>query len=202
MLNIVLTGLESATNKYLELDPDTIKRIGELSGKVIKLDIYDWNLQFYILPQPQGLELVDTYRAKVDTSIRGKLINLVSISAQGATGSALFENQIDIEGDTDTGEKMRDILQKIDIDWEEHLSRCVGDVAAHKVAEGARDSAGFAKHAAKSLCDNITEYLKHEAKILPSKQQLENYYCDVNTLRDDVERMEARVTRLKGNADA
>ena len=44
---------------------------------------------------------------------------------------------------------------------------------------------------------NVSEYLKEEALILPDQSQVNEYLSAVDTLRADVERLEARITRLK-----
>ena len=44
---------------------------------------------------------------------------------------------------------------------------------------------------------NIREYLQEEAREVPSRSEVESFGDDVNTLRDDVERLAAKVQRLK-----
>ena len=44
---------------------------------------------------------------------------------------------------------------------------------------------------------NIREYLQEESRELPSRYEVERFTADVNALRDDVERLAARVQRLR-----
>jgi ubiquinone biosynthesis protein UbiJ len=44
---------------------------------------------------------------------------------------------------------------------------------------------------------NVAEYLKEEALILPDQSQVNAFLSDVDTLRADAERLEARIARLK-----
>ena len=44
--------------------------------------------------------------------------------------------------------------------------------------------------------DNIREYLQEESRDVPSRYEVEQFTRRVNQLRDDVERLAARVGRL------
>ena len=45
---------------------------------------------------------------------------------------------------------------------------------------------------------NLREYLQEESHDLPSRYEFERFTKDVNTLRDDVERLAARIDKRKG----
>ena len=196
VIKLMLTGMETALNQVLRLDPETLKKLDALNGKSVKIELTDWETEFYILPYRQGLQLLSDYHKEPDTIIKGKLINLVKVGAAGATTTSMFDESVAISGDTRTGEAMRDVLRNIDIDWEEHLSKIVGDVAAHKLAYHFKKTVAFGKKSVRSLGENIQEYLHYESKQLPTKAAVENFYQGVSKLRDDVDRMEARVKRL------
>ncbi len=196
MRKLALSGLEMAMNRYLALDPDTIKRLSALKGKVIKVEHSDWDSAFYILPYSAGVHLVDDYEGEPDTTIKGKLVNLMRAGMAGAKSDTLFENQIEISGDTEVGEAMRDILQKMDIDWEEHVSHYTGDIVAHKMSVGLKSILAFGKQTASTLADNVKDYLHEEARAFPSQKQAESFYKDIAKLRNDVERADARLEHL------
>lgn len=199
MINLMLTGLETAINRVLRLDPDTLEKLGELDGKAVKIELADWETAFYVLPYRQGLQLVSDYHKKPDTIIKGKLINLVKVGTAGVTTAAMFDESISISGDTRTGEAIRHVFKNLDIDWEEHLSKMVGDTIAHKLAYHFKKTLTFGKNSIRSLGENIQEYVHHESKQFPTPDAVEHFYQEVGTLRDDMDRIEARVIRLKLN---
>jgi ubiquinone biosynthesis protein UbiJ len=45
--------------------------------------------------------------------------------------------------------------------------------------------------------ENLREYLQEEAAVVPSRQELDDFLAAVDTVRDDVERLAARVERLE-----
>lgn len=195
-MKLVLKGLEVALNKIIRLDSDALEKTKKLEGKCVKIDITNWNMSFFLLPYSQGLELLSEYYQQPDTVISGTLFGLIKVGAAGATTSSLFEESITISGDTKTGEALRDILKNLDIDWEEQLSKIVGDSLAHPIAHHGKKIAEAGKRAIKSLSGNLSEYLHYESQQLPPPQAVENFIEDVSRLRDDVDRLEARLNRM------
>src|SRR3990167_6852337 len=127
MLALALSGLEKAINAYLRLDPESIQRLAQLDKKIIEIEITDWQFHFYIQPNQQGLTLLSEIKGTPDTLVAGTLFGLFNAACAKGENTALFKNSIAISGDTEVGETIRDILTTLDIDWEEHLSKRVGD---------------------------------------------------------------------------
>ena len=50
--------------------------------------------------------------------------------------------------------------------------------------------------ARETIHENIREYLQEESGTLPSRYEVERFTRKVDALRDDVERLEARLNRL------
>ncbi len=192
-----LKALETAINQYLRLDPETIARVATLSDKVIVMEITDWRLSWIILPHQNGLTLSEDFTLVPSVTLRGKLFDMIKVGAARGSNEALFANKIEMIGDTETGEKIREIMRQIDIDWEEHFSKIVGDVAAHQLTRSAQKMTSIGKKLFSTLQENLTEYFQVEASLLPMGKQMEGFFKDVGRLRDDVDRLEARVHRLE-----
>ena len=63
----------------------------------------------------------------------------------------------------------------------------------------AREAKQFHQKAFKSSVQDLSEYLTEEAKLLPSKQEVEDFYEDTRNLKIDIERLEARVKRAENS---
>ena len=196
MISLALAGLEKAINAYLKLDPESLTRLAKLEGKAIKVDITDWKTSFFVLPHADGIEISKDHAEQADTTISGTLFNLFKTGCAKGENTALFKHSIEISGDTDVGESIRDVMAKIDIDWEEHLSKVVGDVIAHKVGVCIQRTRRLGRQSVETIRDNIKEYLQQESQQVPSREQVEKYIEDVSTLQNDVDRAEARLERL------
>jgi ubiquinone biosynthesis accessory factor UbiJ len=196
MFSLALQSLETALNAYLALDPETKPKLQKLQGKMIKLVIQDWNISFYIVVNTDRLQLHQTIESKPDTTIIGKLDALLRVGCSGGKNTALFKNHIEIEGDSETGEKIQSLLAEMDIDWEEHLSKLIGDIGAHKIGTFFSQLKQTSKQACQTLETNFKEFLQLELKLLPQKAEVQQFNDDVSKLRHDVERMEARINHL------
>lgn len=196
MLALILTGIEAAINSYLRLDPETIQRLAHLRNKIIKIEIVDWNLIFFALPMQDGVQLSGDFHQKFDAAIKGNLLDLMRVAHAKGSGKSLFGNTIIFEGDVHIAQSFQHILQKIDIDWEEHLSNLVGDVLAHKMTYHFNKALTFGRQTATTLRENIKEYIQEEINLFPSVLQIEEFYEDIHRLRNDVDRLEAKIKRL------
>jgi len=77
------------------------------------------------------------------------------------------------------------------------LSGFVGDVAAHRLGEIARGVGNWTREARSTMGANIREYLQEESRDVPSRYEVDRFATNVSTLRDDVDRLEARIKRLE-----
>ena len=107
---------------------------------------------------------------------------------------------VDLSGDAATAQRFQKLLDLAQPDIEEELSRVIGDVAAHRIAEIARGVGKWARDARATMGGNIREYLQEESREVPTRYEVERFTQQVGTLRDDVERIAARLKRLESNS--
>jgi len=111
-------------------------------------------------------------------------------------GETLLKSDVEIEGDTRVAESFSAILREVDIDWEELLSRLVGDSVAHQAGQAARSSSEWVKESLDAMRMNTGEYLSEEARLTPTDSEI-NYFMDqVDEARMAVDRLEARIKLL------
>lgn len=195
--SIVLAGLEITLNRYLSLDPETLARLADLTGKVVAVELRGLGVTLYMAPHGGGIQLLGDYRGTPHTTIRGTLLSLAR-AGHGEDRGALFSGDVEIRGDITVGQRFEAILREMDIDWEEQLSRLVGDVAAHQVGNLARDTLAWGAKSVDTLSRDLSEYLQEESRQLPQRDEVDAFLAAVDSLRNDVERLAARVKRLQG----
>ncbi|HSD42722.1 MAG TPA: SCP2 sterol-binding domain-containing protein [Burkholderiales bacterium] len=100
-------------------------------------------------------------------------------------------------GDAELAAALQYLFRHLEWDVEEDLSRVVGDVAAHRIAGGARDFVAWQKEAALRLGQNFAEYLTEEAGVLAPPAEVSGFVRAVDDLRDAVDRLEKRIERLE-----
>lgn len=199
---LLTNTIEGALNRYLELDPATLPRLEKLSGKVIAVEITGTSVTLYLLPGAAGIAVHTQHEGSVDTLLRGTPWALLRMAMQKGSGAntLLSSEQVTLSGDTELAQQVKHILDDMDIDWEELLSKVVGDVLAHKVMNTARDARAWGERSLAVLGQNFTEYQQEEARNLPTRHEVNDYLKAVDVVRDDVERMAQRVRRLQSVA--
>ncbi len=191
-----LSALEAAINHCLQFDPDALQRMRALTGKVVGIELLGLNLKFYLLPDSVGLQLRAEFDGEVDVWLRGAPLSMMRMGLGGDQQKALFSGDVEIEGDTETGQHIRDIMNDLDLDWEEQIAQLAGDVVGHKIGNVVRGVAGWAIQTRSTIEQDVSEYLQEESRLLPHREEIGPFLEAVDTLRSDVDRMEARVQRL------
>jgi ubiquinone biosynthesis protein UbiJ len=101
-----------------------------------------------------------------------------------------------VEGDAEFAAALSYLALHLTWDYEEDLSRVVGDVAAHRIAGGVRQAQIWRKDAAASTAETLKEYLTEERPVIAKPEAVEQFAREVDTLRDDVERLSKRIDKL------
>jgi len=133
-----------------------------------------------------------------DATITGSPLALLQLSA-GKPGSAKTSagNSVQIRGNAEIASLYRELLTIARPDWEEELSRWVGDIPARRISQMALQAFSWARKAGRTVGENISEYLTEESRDLVNKVEHEEFLQGVDTLRETTDRVEARLTRLE-----
>jgi len=193
----LLAGLEAALNRYLRLDPDAMLRMAALRQRSIAIELTPLQLTLYVLPGENGVQLRSQLESDPDTLLRGTPLGLAQLGLGGHGGKTLFSGSVTIEGDVETGQAFKAVLDEMDIDWEEQLSRLTGDVIAHQLGNTARRAASALRNGRRILEQDLGEYLQEELRVLPTRIEIESFSTDVSRLGMDSDRLAARIRRLQ-----
>ncbi len=104
---------------------------------------------------------------------------------------------VSIRGDADFARTISEVANGLQWEAEEDLAPFVGDIAAVRIAQAARETAGTVKDGARKLVENIAEYLLEENPTLLYRRAGDAFAADVAVLRDDVERLAKRTALLE-----
>jgi ubiquinone biosynthesis protein UbiJ len=193
----ITRSLAVVINRYLAMDPAACSRLAGLDSRVIALELRGFDLRLVFRVQGQGIVFLDDTELKHDTLLRGTPISLARLGlGRGNTTDTLFSGEVEIEGDVETGQGFKAILDGIDIDWEEQLAGYTGDVLAHQLGNAARRMSRWLRHGRLTLEKDLSEYLQEELRLVPARIEIENLLEDIARLGMDVDRLEARLRRL------
>ena len=102
-----------------------------------------------------------------------------------------------VSGDAEIANSYRELIASARPDFEEELSRVIGDVPARALSQFALKTLEWARGARRTAGENIAEYLQEESRDLVNKPELEEFLHGVDTLRETADRVDARIARLE-----
>ena len=192
-MSLFLKPLELALNTALAQDLETKHKLEQFEQRSIAINIKDLDQIITMTVIDLQIHLTANTDETADLTITSNALTLAKL---GSDPDSLFSADIDINGDVQFAKQLRDLLDGFDFDWEAQLAKVTGDTLAFPIAHGIRQFSGWAKNTHQSLQESTAEYLREEARILPDKSQVNDYLSNVDTLRADLDRLEARINRL------
>jgi ubiquinone biosynthesis protein UbiJ len=142
-----------------------------------------------------GLPSAPSDAAPPDATITGGPLSLLALSGP-APEAVLQRGDVRIDGDAELAQKFRELALLLRPDLEEELSLVLGDVPAHQLGRFARAALGWTQKAATTTVRNVAEYLGHERRDLVPRSEADQFLQGVDTLREDVDRLAARIDLL------
>ena len=192
--------LGDAITRFLRLAPDSQQYLTPLVGKVIALQFAPFTWRLYLAPSDSTITVLPSLGVEPDVTFTGSPWAFARMGLGGSPRRALFAGEVVVEGDMNVARRFQNLFEKLDIDWESLLARLVGQGIAARFADGLRSSHAWRVETVEALQLNLVEYLQEESRELPAAFEAEVFYADVDMLRADCDRLEARVLRLEGKA--
>ncbi|MDH3694344.1 MAG: SCP2 sterol-binding domain-containing protein [Gammaproteobacteria bacterium] len=192
----MLSLLQSAGNRLLQLDPGFMRKLNNLHGKVICIEFDGVYKKVYLLPNEDGIEFESEIDRPVDVTIKGSPVAFVASAIQNTNESDFDKLGLHVSGDMELAQDVSVLFQQLEIDWEEQLSRVTGDFPARKIGNLFRHFSQWRQQATNDLAQNMGEYLQQERRDLATQSRVEKFVENVDDLRADVDRMTQRVQKL------
>jgi ubiquinone biosynthesis protein UbiJ len=185
--------IENVLNRGLPSSPRAQRLCAELAGRKVLIDIRGL-ARVVVESTGSSLKLsrVDT---AADAEISGGPFSLLALGGP-APEALLQRGDVRIQGDVEVAQKFRELALLLRPDLEEELSLFVGDVPAHQAGRFARMALGWTRKAAATTARNVAEYLAHERRDLVPRNEADQFLRGVDTLREDVDRLAARIDIL------
>ena len=101
-----------------------------------------------------------------------------------------------ISGATPLADEVRYLARHLRWDAEEELSRIVGDVAAHRLADGVRAFIGWQRDSAIRIGEALVDYAVQERGALVRRTELGQLAGDIERFAQALEALENRVSHL------
>lgn len=197
MNKFFLPFLSQSINRYLDLDPDSRQRVQQLQGKVITIEFLPFHLLFQCEFNDGIVVLHQDDILPADTTIRGTPLQLMGVMVTKKNRQSFFTDDIRMEGDAELGQQVIELFDEIQIDWEEHASRFIGDVPAYHTSRILGKFKSWLSNTKENMTDDIASYLHEETNWQPAREALSDFFSDIDAIRLDVDRAEARIKNIE-----
>ncbi len=202
-------ALEAALNRAVALDPDTRDALQPLDGRSVVLALEAAETPLAMRLQVDGERLrvgpVDAEQTP-DLAVRSTLGGVLSFGMQTLLPRLLGKRDDDeaampvgrmrIEGDAELARRLQRLAERFDPDWQQPFTAVFGDVIGVQIANGLAAALRQARGGGQKFAETAAEYLTEESRDVVPRAELDAFHDDVDTLRDDTERLAARIARL------
>ncbi len=197
LVTVAAQTLQRTFNHCLAFDSLSRQRFSALQGRVIAIELSDLAVQIYLCPEVDEVKILSVHEGGAEVTLQGTLLAFSRMSMMDDRAESLFSGEITLIGDSALGQRFGEIIKEMAIDWEEMASRLMGDVLAHKLGGLLRGGIAWSRENVNSGQQTLAEYLQEELRLLPVKAEVEPFLEGVHTLRNDLDRVEARIKRLQ-----
>lgn len=193
-LETLLRPLAALLNRQIQANTPAREVCVDLDGRVLAVRVRDTSLAMFIIVDSAEIHLASEYGNDPDVVLTGSLLSLARLASAGSDAE-IRGGMIDLTGDAGIAQQFQKLLRYGRPDLEEELSGALGDVVAHNVGEIARGIASWGREARATMRQNVAEYLQEESRSVPSRYEFDSFRNSVESLRDGVARVEARLNR-------
>lgn len=190
--------LELAINKAIRRDPVAMRRLAQLQGRSLRLTLTLPAVQLAVVIGAEGVSLVAAEEVpQPDCDIEGAPSDLLALLLDPQLA---FDNRVQLRGNTQLANQLREIAQQLDLDWGGLLGDQVGDVAAQLLLNLFKKGRSVLHDGSENLLDDLNNWLHEEIRVQPCRAEMDHFYDQVDQLKLDAERLQARIEQLSSSA--
>jgi ubiquinone biosynthesis protein UbiJ len=134
--------------------------------------------------------------AHVDVTVSGTPLALLAMLREDPA-DVIRRGDVLIDGDAELATRFQELLQLLRPDLEAGLARFTGDIPAYGAGSLLRKALDYGRSTLRTQAMNAGEYLAHEKSVLVPKAEAEQFLQQVDALREQTDRLAARVAALE-----
>jgi len=191
----ILQPLAAGLNALLALDAEATEQLRSLESRrlAIVIDGLGISLAASVTDGTIALAPWNAESDSADAVIQGPPAALLALAQAPDSGG----DQVRFSGDLGVVRDARQFLARLDLDWEGYLARYVGDGIAHQLGRTARRTGEWLQQGHAAAQSALSEFLTEESGWLPTQIEIAHHLNAVDQLREDADRLAARVALLE-----
>ena len=194
LLAILGRALQEFVNRALALDPAAAARLRALEGRSIDLTWSAAQIGMRLRAE-NGLLTVGPRADAPDLSMSGTLAGFAKLLLPQRAG-ALPAGRVQMSGDAELARQLAQLAEQFKPDFDAAFGRAFGPTHGAMLAVTLRDALHWGRGAASSLAEDAADFLREESHDTPPRAEVDDFNAAVDRVRDDAERIAARVALL------
>ena len=191
------TLLSSICNQALNLDPQKEYLLEKLNAKSLTIIIRDWHKIINITPTSSELIISNELpEISTDCTLKGSLSDLIQMGLSEEPQSFIQNGTIEQSGNFHVLSSYQTLYSALDIDWEHHLAQKIGVMPAHVLLKPFKMATKWLKNSNQKFTHELDDYLHEETKLFPPREEINDFFEDIQALQNDLDRLEARINLL------
>ena len=195
-------ALEAALNRALALDPDARAALARLDGRRIDLALESPPLALSLQVSGDRLAVGPVDAVEPDLAVRTTLAGVLAQLPFLRRDEATAAGRVRVSGDAELARQLQRMAGRFDPDWQQPFVSVFGEVLGVQLANAFAGALRQARGLGGSLARGAAEFVTEESRDVVGRAELDAFLDDVDVLREDVDRLAARVGRLRPGTPA
>ena len=196
LLSRLGAALEFAINRAVALDAGTREKIAKLDGRRIGVELKPLELALAITVDRDRLRVGPHWERERHLNLRASPASLLAFAMRGSDDSVLPPGKVDISGDAELARQFEKIMRDFHPDFEEAFAQTFGDIRGVPIARVVSSAFAWTRDSAKSFALDAAEFVRDESRDAVAAAEAEQFFDDVDNLRERSDRLDARIRRL------
>jgi ubiquinone biosynthesis accessory factor UbiJ len=188
--------IEAVMARLIATDDAALAGLAALEGRIIGVHLTGLGARFFLRPVAGRLTLHTESTTPADVEITAAPSGLLQMALALRRGEPPPAGAVKISGDLAVAQRFQAWLGSLSIDFEELLSTWWGDLPARTVVRTATAIGTELKRGGDAWVRATSDYLQHEAELVPTRAEVAEYLDAVDALREQHDRLAQRIERL------
>ncbi|VTU07047.1 Uncharacterized protein conserved in bacteria [Actinobacillus indolicus] len=191
-----LGALETAFNHLIERSPQTSPMLRKLAGKILKIQLNQPNIILFVIFNENRTDWLANYEGEVDCVVSLDTTALPKLADKSKLSELINNKTLILTGDIQVLQHFSQLLDELEKDPAELLSRFIGDVPAQASTDFAKGIFTKVKNQFVQDSQHLVDNLTTERPVLVHRLQVVDFCDQVKELEQQAVRLEQKFAKL------
>ncbi|MDG6766610.1 SCP2 sterol-binding domain-containing protein [Glaesserella parasuis] len=190
-----LGALETAFNHLIERSPQTSPMLRKLAGKILKIQLNQPNIILFVIFSENRADWLANYEGEEDCAVSLDATALPKLADKSKLSELINNKTLILTGDIQVLQHFSQLLDELEKDPAELLSRFIGDVPAQASTDFAKGIFTKVKNQFVQDSQHLVDNLTIERSVLVHRLQVVDFCDQVKELEQQAVRLEQKFAK-------